>query len=135
MKRLAKRFTVVFAAGCLGGMANSIAVWLSGAYGITKALGVNISPSLSAGWLYPRIVWGGIWGLLFFLPIFRNSVIKRGLLLSLAPTIVQLFFVFPYQAHQGMMGMGLGAMTPVFVFVFNAIWGITVAIWIRYIGE
>ncbi len=135
MKRLAKRLTVIFAAGCLGGLANSLAVWLFGAYGVTKTLGVRISPDLSPTWLYPRLVWGGIWGLLFLLPVFRSSVLKRGLLLSLGPTIIQLFVVFPYKADQGMMGMGLGALTPLLVFVFNAIWGITVAIWLRFVRE
>lgn len=135
MKKLAKRLTVIFAAGCLGGLANSLAVWLFGAYGITKTLGVRIAPDLSPVWLYPRLVWGGIWGLLFLLPVFRSSVLKRGLLLSLGPTIIQLFVVFPYKADQGMMGMGLGALTPLLVFVFNAIWGITVAIWLRFVGE
>lgn len=135
MKKLAKRLTVIFAAGCLGGLANSLAVWLFGAYGVTKSLGVRIAPDLSPAWLYPRLVWGGIWGLLFLLPVFRSSVLKRGLLLSLGPTIIQLFVVFPYKADQGMMGMGLGALTPLLVFVFNAIWGITVAIWLRFVGE
>ena len=135
MKKLAKRLTVIFAAGCLGGLANSLAVWLFGAYGVTKTLGVRIAPDLSPVWLYPRLVWGGIWGLLFLLPVFRSSVLKRGLLLSLGPTIIQLFVVFPYKADQGMMGMGLGALTPLLVFVFNAIWGITVAVWLRFVGE
>jgi hypothetical protein len=135
MKKLAKRLTVIFAAGCLGGLANSLAVWLFGAYGVTKSLGVRIAPDLSPVWIYPRLVWGGIWGLLFLLPVFRSSVLKRGLLLSLGPTIIQLFVVFPYKADQGMMGMGLGALTPLLVFVFNAIWGITVAIWLRFVGE
>lgn len=135
MKKLAKRLTVIFAAGCLGGLANSLAVWLFGAYGVTKTLGVRITPDLSPVWLYPRLVWGGIWGLLFLLPVFRSSVLKRGLLLSLGPTIIQLFVVFPYKADQGMMGMGLGALTPLLVLVFNAIWGITVAIWLRFVGE
>ncbi len=135
MKKLAKRLTVIFAAGCLGGLANSLAVWLFGAYGVTKTLGVRITPDLSPTWLYPRLVWGGIWGLLFLLPVFRSSVLKRGLLLSLGPTIIQLFVVFPYKADQGMMGMGLGALTPLLVFVFNAIWGITVAVWLRFVGE
>jgi hypothetical protein len=135
MKRLAKRLTVIFAAGCLGGLANSLVVWQFGAYGVTKSLGVRIAPDLSPVWLYPRLVWGGIWGLLFLLPVFRSSVLKRGLLLSLGPTIIQLFVVFPYKADQGMMGMGLGALTPLLVFVFNAIWGITVAIWLRFVGE
>ena len=135
MKKLAKRLTVIFSAGCLGGLANSLAVWLFGAYGVTKSLGVRIAPDLSPVWLYPRLVWGGIWGLLFVLPVFRNSVLKRGLLLSLGPTIIQLFVVFPYKADQGMMGMGLGALTPLLVFVFNAIWGLTVAMWLRFVGE
>ena len=135
MKKLAKRLTVIFAAGCLGGLANSLAVWLFGAYGVTKTLGVRIAPDLSPIWLYPRLVWGGIWGLLFLLPVFRSSVLKRGLLLSLGPTIIQLFVVFPYKADQGMLGMGIGALTPLLVFVFNAIWGITVAIWLRFVGE
>jgi len=135
MKKFAKRLTVIFAAGCLGGLANSLAVWLFGAYGVTKTLGVRIAPDLSPVWLYPRLVWGGIWGLLFLLPVFRSSVLKRGLLLSLGPTIIQLFVVFPYKADQGMMGMGLGALTPLLVFVFNAIWGITVAIWLRFVRE
>ena len=135
MKKLAKRLTVIFSAGCLGGLANSLAVWLFGAYGVTKSLGVRIAPDLSPVWLYPRLVWGGIWGLLFLLPVFRSNVLKRGLLLCLGPTIIQLFVVFPYKADQGMMGMGLGALTPLLVFVFNAIWGITVAIWLRFVGE
>ena len=135
MKKLAKRLTVIFAAGCLGGLVTSLAVWLFGAYGVTKTLGVRIAPDMSPVWLYPRLVWGGIWGLLFLLPVFRSSVLKRGLLLSLGPTIIQLFVVFPYKADQGMMGMGLGALTPLLVFVFNAIWGITVAVWLRFVGE
>ena len=56
-----KKVLIFFAAGCLGALANSLAVWLFGDLGITKLLGVSISPSLTAGWLYPRIVWGGIW--------------------------------------------------------------------------
>ena len=135
MRTFAKRITLVFAAGCLGGLANSVTVWAFGAYGITRALGVRLAPNLSTGWLYPRLIWGGLWGMLFLLPVLRNSPIKRGLLLSLGPTLVQLFVVFPYGANQGMMGMGLGALTPLFVFVFNAVWGIVAAIWIRYIRE
>lgn len=135
MRTFAKRMTLVFSAGCLGGLANSAAAWVFGAYGITQAAGVQLAPNLSAGWLYPRLIWGGVWGLLFLLPAFRNSPFKRGLLLSLGPTLIQLFVVFPYEAKQGMLGMGLGALTPLFVFVFNAVWGVVAAIWIRYVGE
>jgi hypothetical protein len=67
MRNLAKKTSLVFAAGCLGGLVNSLAVWIFGDFGITAALGVKIAPQLSPAWLYPRLVWGGIWGLLFLL--------------------------------------------------------------------
>jgi hypothetical protein len=72
MNNLAKKLSLVFAAGCLGGLLNSLAVWIFGVIGITPALGVKIAPQLSAPWLYPRLVWGGIWGLLFLLPLMQK---------------------------------------------------------------
>jgi hypothetical protein len=135
MKTFFRNLTLYFSAGCLGGLANSLTVWVFGAIGITAALGVKIAPSISAPWLYPRIVWGGIWGAIFLLPIFRNSYFLRGLILSLGPTIVQLFVVFPIKANKGVMGLELGNMTPVFVLFFNAVWGLCAAYWLKFIDE
>jgi len=131
MANLARKITLVFVAGCLGGLINSLAVWMFGAFGITAALGVKIAPQLSAAWLYPRIVWGGIWGFLFLLPLMQKSLLLRGLIFSLGPTLVQLFVVFPMQANKGVMGLDLGTLTPLAVIVFNAIWGWSAAIWLR----
>jgi hypothetical protein len=110
---------------------NSLAVWLFGRFGISAALGVNIAPALSPGWLYPRVVWGGLWGLLFLLPALQGSVLGRGLLFSLGPSLVQLLVVFPYQAHKGVLGLALGTLTPVLVLAFNAVWGVFAALWVR----
>ena len=107
-----KKLLIFFAAGCLGALANSITVWAFGHYGITQALGVAIVPALSSSWLYPRIVWGGIWGLLFILPMLDSKLLRKGSLLSLFPTAVQLFVVFPFKAGEGMAGLELGAFTP-----------------------
>ncbi len=122
---------IVFSAGCLGALANSITVWLFGYFGITAELGVSIAPTLTPNWLYPRIVWGGIWGLLFLLPIFKSKYLLKGTVLSLFPSIVQLFVVFPYQAGKGMAGLDLGQLTPLFVLFFNWIWGVVSAIAIK----
>jgi len=135
MTRIARKTTLVFAAGCLGGLINSLAVWFFGDIGITSALGVKIAPRLSAAWLYPRIVWGGIWGLLFLLPFLRNRFLYRGLIFSLGPTLVQLFVVFPLKATKGVMGFDIGTLTPVFVILFNAIWGVTAALWLRWVSR
>jgi hypothetical protein len=132
MRNLSKNISMVFAAGCLGGLVNSLAVWIFGDLGINAALGVKIAPALTPQWLYPRIVWGGIWGFLFLLPLMRSRILSRGIIFSLGPTLVQLFVVFPLKAGKGYMGFDLGTLTPLLVFIFNAIWGITTAIWLRW---
>lgn len=135
MNNLTKKISLVFAAGCFGGLLNSLAVWIFGGLGITSALGVKIAPSLTAAWLYPRLVWGGIWGVLFLLPLMQRRFLYRGLIFSLGPTIVQLFVVFPMKAQKGIMGLDLGMLTPLFVLVFNAIWGLAAAVWLRWAGK
>ena len=127
-----KKLLIFFAAGCVGALANSITVWAFGHYGITKALGVSLAPALSSSWLYPRIVWGGIWGLLFILPMLDSKLLRKGSVLSLFPTAVQLFVVFPFKAGKGMGGLELGMLTPLLVLFFNWVWGITTAIAIKF---
>ena len=135
MKKMAKKLSLVFAAGCFGGLLNSLAVWIFGKMGISSALGVKIAPLLSAPWLYPRLAWGGIWGILFLLPIMQKRYLARGLIFSLGPTIVQLFVVFPMKANKGIMGFDLGLLTPLLVIFFNAIWGLAAALWLRWVNK
>lgn len=135
MKLSIKNISLTFAAGCVGGLANLLVVWLFGVWGITKALEVQIAPHLSAPWLYNRMVWGGLWGFLFFLPWRTLSLPARGLLYSLGPTLGQLLVVFPFQAHKGMLGLQLGSLTPAFVLFFNAVWGLAAGIWLHLAAE
>jgi hypothetical protein len=127
-----KKLLVYFSAGCLGGLANSLAVWAFGANGITHQFGVAIAPTLTPAWLYPRIVWGGIWGFVFLLPFLNSKLILKGAIISIFPTLVQLFVVFPLKAHKGYLGLDLGMYTPVFVVFFNLVWGIVAAFAIKF---
>ena len=135
MNSFFRKLSLVFASGCFGGVLNAVVVWLFGRAEITAQLGVKIAPALTPVYLYQRIVWGGIWGILFFLPLAQNRPIQQGLLLSLGPTIVQLFVVLPYQLNKGMMGLELGTLTPVFVLFFNALWGVAAALWLWASGK
>jgi hypothetical protein len=128
---IVRNLSFVFAAGCLGGFVNSIAVWLFGYVGITALFKVQIAPTLTASWLYPRIVWGGIWGFVFLLPFLQRKYLYKGILLSLLPSLVQLFIVFPLKANKGILGVELGSLTPIFVLIFNFVWGITAAFWLK----
>jgi len=126
-----RNILICFAAGALGALINSIVVWLFGQYGINQSLGVAMAPSLTTYWLYPRIVWGGLWGFLFLLPWFGSRTLLRGVVFSLFPSAVQLFYIFPFEAYQGMAGLKLGLLTPMLVLFFNAIWGVAAAIAIK----
>lgn len=126
-----RKLLLVFSAGALGGLANSLVVWLFGFYGISQALGVAIAPGLSPEWLYPRVVWGGLWGFLFLLPVLRSQILAQSFVLSLFPTIVQLFVVFPYKTSAGIAGLELGMLTPVLVVFFNWVWALVAAIALR----
>ena len=118
-----KNLLIFFAAGSLGGLATGLVTWVAGDSGITRMMGVSLAPALSTQFLYPKMVWGGIWGLLFVLPFMKSRLIAKGLLLSIFPTVVQLFFVFPKHLHKGLLGVDLGMLTPVFVVFFNMVWG------------
>jgi len=123
-----KKLALAFSAGALGGLANSLLLWALGIGGVTAALGVAIAPELTPAWLYPRLVWGGLWGGLLLAPLLSAAPWKRGLLLGLAPASVQLFIVFPYKAEKGVAGLALGEMTPVVVLFVNLAWGVVAAI-------
>jgi len=135
MAGIFRRLSVCFTAGTVGGLANAIFVWLAGAYGLSALLGVKIAPAWTPPWLYQKLVWGGLWGLLFLLPVLRGSVVLRGLLFGLGPSLVQLLFVFPEIAGKGMFGLQLGLLTPVFVLVANWVWGVIAAWWVRRAAE
>jgi hypothetical protein len=80
------------------------------------------------------MIWGGIWGALFVLPFLRLSVWIRGALYSLLPSLVALVVVLPARGA-GMWGLGLGALTPLFVLFVNAIWGVLAAWWVVEAAE
>lgn len=131
MGRFIRRLTFYYTAGSVGALVNSLAVWFCGAYGITTLLQVNIHPRLTPDWLYPRIVWGGIWGLLLFLPLVKSRMLLRSFFISLGPTAIQLFYIFPVLQHKGLLGHKLGVLTPVLVIGFNWIWGLAALVWLR----
>ena len=114
-------------AGAVGGLANGLALWLLGALAVTTALGFRMTPMLSPMFLLNRAFWGGLWGLVFLLPLLPGRPYLKGLVLSLLPSLVMLVVVFPFRFNAGMFGLGLGSSAPLFVLVLNAVWGLATA--------
>lgn len=135
MQRTSALIAVCFFAGLLAALGNSIAAWLGGLWGIPALFGVDMAPEFTRAWLYPRLVWGGLWGLPYFFTIrylhLRRRWVRKGLWFSLLPTLAQLLFFFPRFTEAGWFGLGLGAATPLFVILYNLVWGFFLGVFAR----
>ncbi len=126
-----KSVLLVFAAGCLGALVQIITMNLATRYGLFHLLHVQLSGSSSLFWVYPRIVWGGLWGCVFLLPVLASSIFMRSFVLCLIPTGVQLFVLYPFYEGKGFAGLSLGMLTPFVVLFFYWIWALTTSITLR----
>jgi len=127
MPKSSALFAVCFTAGLLGALASSLFLWGCNEWGVTSMLGVKMVQTLELPKLYPKMMIGGLWGLVYFftvgIPRHRRHWIRKGLWFSLLPSLTALFYLFPYVYHQGMAGFDLGMMTPLLVVVINLVWG------------
>ena len=135
MIRTSAMLAVCFCAGLLGALVNSLFAWLATTWQLPELLDVRMTASLSPAWLYPRLVWGGLWGLAYFLTVgpqnSRRHWARKGLWVSLLPTAFQLLVVFPYMTNHGWLGVRLGQATPLLVFLYNLVWGFSTGIFCR----
>lgn len=125
-----RNLSAAFTGGAIGGLLSSLLFWELGRDGVIAWMGISLHPGLSLAWLYPRLVIGGLWGLLFTLPLLPGRPATRGLLWSLAPSAFMLLHQMP-MAGRGLFGFGYGALTPVLVLLVYAVWGLTAALWYR----
>jgi hypothetical protein len=124
---MVRRLGMAYFGGAVGALVASLVLWIAARAAFTTALGVAVAEDLDAERLQTRILWGGIWGLGYPWVLRRGlTPLRSGLLWSLAPSIVELFYLLP-RAGYGMLGVELGALTPVVVLVANGIWGWTLS--------
>jgi len=126
-----KNALVVFAAGSLGALIQILAMNLAVHYGLIHSLGVQMGASFSPYWMYPRIVWGGLWGFVFLLSVLSSSLVMRSFLLCLIPAFVQLFIIFPFYESKGFAGLSLGVLTPFVVLFFWWVWALATSITLK----
>ncbi len=136
MHILLYRTALLFSAGAFGGLINSLTVWLFGIYGINAMLSVPIQPDLTPQWLYPRLVWGGLWGAIFFLLEFRKnrpSFLVSSIFASIGPSLGMFLVVFPHKVGKGYFGLDMGDFTPMLVLFFNFVWALATLLLFRYL--
>jgi hypothetical protein len=123
MVSLLRKSSILFALGAFGGLVTAAVIWIAGLAGVTGLFGVAIAPPLTAEFVYPKIVWGGLWGWLGFLPLMVRGWVSRGILISLVPTAVAWFYFLPADGA-GLLGLSLGLLTPLVVLGFTMVWGL-----------
>ena len=135
MSRTSTLMTVCFCAGMLGALCSSLVAWQAGQMGIPASLGVHLRPALKPDWIYSQLVWGGLWGLIYFLAVgplkSRRHWARKGLWISLLPTAFQLFFVYPYMTGNSVLGLDIGQFTPLFILLYNLVWGFCTGVFCR----
>ncbi len=116
---------LVLVAGGLGGLSSGILVWALGALGVTPALGFNMVPAFSIGWITSRVLFSAVWGLIFLIPIYRGAPVMKGAVLGILPWLSSIFYMLPYGKGAGFLGLDLGYGTPLWTLFFGCFWGVT----------
>lgn len=127
---IVRKLSGAFTGGAIGGLVDSINIFVLSNIDITTLLGISMKPEFTAPWIYQRMVWGGIWMLLLLLPMWKDRTVLRGCIFSLLPSAMMFFMVFPSMG-KGILGLGFGVLTPVLVIVLNFIYGIVAALWYK----
>ena len=130
-----KLLLYLFIAGALGGLTNSIVVWSLGATGVTPALGFSMAPELTFEWVFRRIFASGLWGIIFLIPVYKHSPIKKGAVLSILPWLSSALIIFPMRMDVGYFGLGFGIGTPIWTLLFATIWGVTGTIFLSKFAQ
>jgi len=120
-----KRVFCVFLAGALGGLTNSIVVWLLGALGITPALGFAMTSNWTLEWVSGRVFASALWGIIFLIPVYKSAPLRKGAVLSIVPWLSSVLYVFPIKMDAGFFGLGFGVATPIWTLLFAVVWGVT----------
>ena len=128
MSKSSALFAVCFTAGLLGAIASSFFLWGCHEWGVFAMLGVKMKQTLDLPTLYPQMMVGGLWGLVYFftvgIPRHRRHWVRKGLYFSLLPSLVAIFYLYPYVYHRGMAGFDLGMFTPLVIVVTHLVWGL-----------
>lgn len=131
---MARRLASAYFAGAVAALAATLALWLLARADLLTAIGVSLAPKLGWGLLAGRVFAGSLWGL-GLVPVrgWIPNLTQAALVLSLAPSAVELFVLMPEAGHR-LLGIGHGALTPLVILAANAFWGWLLALGVQRIG-
>jgi len=123
---LSARIGLGFLGGLLGAVATAALSWLLFSTGVHGSFGIAMGP-LAIGGADHHVLTGAIWGALLgvLLPFVPGAgPTSRGAMFSILPSLYVLLKVMPFDWDSGAFGVELGALTFLFVFLYNLVWGL-----------
>ncbi|MDB6063122.1 MAG: hypothetical protein JWM78_3225 [Verrucomicrobiaceae bacterium] len=129
MQQWLRQGALCYSAGTVGGLAKGGLILACERSSLTSAFADQLAQVLHPTSFYTRLVWAGVYGLLFLLPFVRGSWLMRGLVWALVVSLLQLV-VFPLWQHGGLHILTL---TTLSLLVLNCVWGLTTASMLRLI--
>ncbi len=122
-----QRLAAAYFGGAAGALLVALALWIAGRAALTTAIGVEYAPLLTWRWLSGLVLGGSLWGLGY--PLVRGRGLgptRSGLILAIFPALAHLFYFLPRAGYE-MLGVGMGALTPLVVLASCGVWGYVVA--------
>lgn len=119
-----RKILVSYGAGALGALVTCFVGWFLSNYGVFADFGVNVTPKLTFDWLYPPLVWGSLWALLFVFPNTKHNTFLVAFVVALIMTLLQLFLFYPSGSVHGVEGPGLDVPTAIAIAVLNMFWAV-----------
>ena len=123
----------VFGVGNLGTLLALMLLFLLQILGLNHFINMPNLPLLSGIWLYPKLVWGGLFALAFLLPFMNNQVLFKGVIVALLITLVGLVIPLPFSIFNGARGLSIGLNTFALLFAFNLVWALITSLMIKLI--
>lgn len=128
-----KKISVTFTGGVVAALLMVVALWYLGQSGLLSRINVTLHPELSSARLFADGGWGGLWGLLFLLPVLKAQTVVRGLVLALPPAVFILCYLMPHEGH-GVLGLDYGVWAPLVILVAWLLWGVVASFWNKSAG-
>ena len=113
-----------YGAGSLGALLACALFWLIQFLGLGQIINMPTFPIFSEAWLYPKIIWGGLFSLCFLLPFMKTNASVKYLVFALLISLVELFVPLPFSLYKGVVGLNTGMYTFAYILIFNLAWAL-----------
>ncbi|HEX7927974.1 MAG TPA: hypothetical protein VF678_10305 [bacterium] len=131
MNNVYARISLVAAAGAVGAIVQTLIIVGLSEMSVFQLIGLPFKIPFTLPYLYQRISWGGLWGLLFLIPFLPNAAnTTRGLIFAAGPALASLLFFLPFHDDMGWFGLKMGWGWPVVVVIFALVWGYAAGNWL-----